>query len=81
MQVGFLPFIANLVTDPFTLCTVMKNVVSVGNQIEKEYLPMFCNGRVWSILLNTCLKKPVEFQKLILMMGITSAWQNVLVLY
>ena len=60
--------------DPSTIYTVMKNFVSVClweqfvNQLEQEYLSMFCDEGVYRILLGSYLKRPEDFQNIILMM-------------
>lgn len=56
MQIGF-------VTNQVTVNSVMKNFASLVDQLEQEYLYVFCGeGYIY-------LKRPEEFQKRIPMMG------------
>ena len=61
MQIGFLPFIPNPVTDPSTVYSDMKNFVALAEHFNQNAIPVFCDEGVFRLVLNIFLKKQSEF--------------------
>ena len=69
MQTGFLPFLPHPVTEHSTVHTAMLNFLKVVEQLNQDFLPIFCDEGVFRIVLDIYLKCPDKFSKLIQMMG------------
>ena len=69
MQVGFLPFIPNPVTEHSTVYTAMRNFVKVADQLQQKSLPVFCDEGVFLIVVDVYLQRPDEFRSLVPFLG------------
>ena len=69
MQVGFLPFIPNPVTEHATVYTAMLNFLKVAKQLNQEALPFFCDEGVFRIVLDIYLQREQQFKTLLPMLG------------
>ena len=56
MQVGFLPFIPNPVTEHATVYTAKLNFLKVAKQLNQEALPFFGDEGVFIIVLDIYLQ-------------------------
>ena len=69
MQTGFLPFLPHPVTEHSTVHTAMLNFLKVLEQLNQDFLPVYCDEGFFRIMLDIYLKCPDKFSKLIPMMG------------
>ena len=69
MQAGFLPYLPHLVTEHSTVFNALHNFLKILSQLNQTALPIFCDEGVFRIAFDIVLSNPIEFDKLIPMLG------------
>ena len=69
-HVGFLPFIPHPTTETSRVYTAINNFLKGVEQLHQEDLPVFCDERVFRIMIDIYLKCPGKFKKLFPMLGV-----------
>ena len=58
MQTGFLPFLPHPVTEQSTVHVSMLNFLKVVEQLNQDFLPIYCDEGVFRMMLDIYLKCP-----------------------